>query len=97
MKLTVFILIKASIVFLSAKYPHLMLNPGDLIEGHQKIKNDCAACHKPFWGIESNRCISCHKPEEIGMNVSSKNNQSEKNEVILFHDKLKNLECCLPK
>jgi hypothetical protein len=86
MKRTIVYLIVIILIVLSAVYPHLMLNPGELTEGHQKIKNDCATCHKPFWGIESSRCISCHKLDEIGLNDTTANKFS-------FHGKLKNLEC----
>ncbi len=93
MKRTAIYLIAASIIALCAIFPHLMLNPGELIEGHQEIKNDCAACHRPFWGIEASRCISCHKIDEIGIADSSKNTLTEDNERALFHGKLKNQEC----
>ncbi len=93
MKRTIVFLITVALIVLSALFPHLMLNPGELIEGHQKIKNDCTACHKPFWGIETSRCISCHKLDEIGMNDSSKNNLSKEKRMLLFHSKLKNQEC----
>lgn len=93
MKRTIVLIITIIIIVLSARFPHLMLNPGELTEGHQKIKNDCAACHKPFWGIETSRCISCHKLEEIGMNDSSKIDVSESEKMLSFHSKLKNQEC----
>lgn len=81
------------VIALSAKFPHLMLSPGELSEGHQDIKNDCAACHQPFWGIETSRCVSCHKIDEIGRNDSLKNNLAESKEKVSFHSKLKNQEC----
>ncbi|CAN5124574.1 hypothetical protein BH09BAC5_BH09BAC5_18920 [soil metagenome] len=93
MKRTIVVLITVIIIVLSAKFPHLMLNPGELTEAHQKIKNDCGACHKPFWGIETSKCISCHKLDEIGINDSSKNNLTINKEMVLFHSKLKNQEC----
>jgi len=88
MKRTIIYFIVIILIVLSAKFPRIMLNPGELTDGHQKTKDDCLVCHKPFWGIESDRCISCHKIEEIGMNDSSINK-----EIILFHGKLKNQEC----
>ncbi|MBK5209191.1 MAG: hypothetical protein JJE44_06770 [Flavobacteriaceae bacterium] len=93
MKRTIIFLITVLIIALSVRFPHLMLNPGELTKGHQKIKNDCAACHKPFWGIEARRCVSCHKIDEIGRNDSLKSNLAENNERVLFHSKLKNQEC----
>ena len=93
MKRIVVLLITVIVIVLLAKFPYLMLNPGELTQGHQEIKNDCAACHKPFWGIETSRCISCHKLEEIGMNDSLKNDLEESKEIAFIHSKLKNLEC----
>ncbi len=74
------------VVLLCAFYPQLMLNPGPLTEGHQKIKGDCFACHKAFGGIASDRCLQCHKLEEIGRADSTKSKMA-------FHDKLGNQEC----
>lgn len=93
MKRTIVLLIIAIIIVLSAKFPYQMLNPGELIEVHQKIKNDCTACHNPFWGVETSRCINCHKLDEIGVNDSSKNTLADNKEMVLFHGKLKNQEC----
>ncbi len=92
MKQGIVILIAFIVVALSAKYPLLMLNPGDLTDGHQKIRDDCTACHKLFWGIESNKCIDCHKPEEIDKKAAS-NESVDGKKTVIFHDKLKNAEC----
>lgn len=86
MKRTIVYLIAIIVIVLSVVFPRLMLNPGELTDGHKKIKDDCTACHKPFWGIESSRCISCHKLAEIGLNDTTANK-------ISFHSKLKNQEC----
>lgn len=72
-----------------------MLNPGDLVKGHQDIKDKCASCHKPFWGIENDRCITCHKLSEIGKDSDSINSVNGNNKNILFHGKLMNTECTL--
>ena len=74
-------------------FPHVMLNPGELVSGHQDLKEKCFSCHQPFWGIENNRCISCHNPNEIGI---KKVNTSETNffkQKASFHDKLLNQKC----
>ncbi len=64
-----------------------MINPGELIEGHQNLNNKCLACHKPFSGIANEKCISCHKLSEIGKNIKGKENKP------LFHQQLANEEC----
>ena len=75
-------------VWLIATYPFVMLNPGELVKGHQDLKDKCLACHKPFWGIETQKCISCHKLSEIGRKDSAGNKN-----IILFHQNLKNQKC----
>lgn len=70
-----------------------MLSPGELVEGHQKLNNDCFACHKAFWGIDKDKCLTCHKPSEIGKNNSQV--QDTLANKILFHQNLKNQDCSL--
>ena len=53
-------------ILLINKYPHALLNPGELVKGHQSLTNKCNSCHEPFWGIPNDKCIACHKLEEIG-------------------------------
>lgn len=66
-------------------YPHTMLNPGELTQGHQKLKDKCLSCHTPFEGISNNKCISCHKLSDIGKDDSTTK--------ILFHKSLEGINC----
>jgi hypothetical protein len=75
------------VIFLLIQFPHAMINPGELTEGHQKMNNECLTCHKPFGGIENDKCISCHKLSEIGKDSIFKKNRT------LFHQQLSNQEC----
>ncbi|HRH65556.1 MAG TPA: cytochrome c3 family protein [Bacteroidia bacterium] len=80
-------------IVLMVQCPHAMLNPGELIEGHQKLNEKCLDCHNPFHGIDNTKCISCHKLSDIGKdttNLSDTNNTTEK---ILFHQNLSNEKC----
>jgi hypothetical protein len=47
--------------------PEVTVSPGDVIEGHEKIANDCTACHSPFRGTPATKCITCHELEVIGL------------------------------
>lgn len=39
-----------------------LVMPGDLIEGHARLEEDCANCHTPFQQKSQNRlCLDCHK------------------------------------
>jgi hypothetical protein len=57
-----------SLMFL---FPHTMINPGELVKGHQDLSQKCASCHQPFFGTPNNRCIACHKLDEIGIKADS--------------------------
>lgn len=81
------------IIFLMYQYPSVMLNPGELVSGHQDVREKCSSCHQPFWGIENDRCISCHKPSEIGLKKINPGVANSGKQKILFHDKLINPKC----
>jgi hypothetical protein len=71
-------------------FPKVMLNPGELVTGHQKLKNNCFACHQAFNGINQEKCISCHALSKIGSDSMLDPKAPQK---ILFHDKLSNNTC----
>ena len=73
------------------QYPHAMLNPGELVDGHQKLNDKCLACHNPFWGISNDKCISCHKLSEIGNDTLMLNDNTK--EKTLFHQNLSDQKC----
>ncbi len=75
------------------QFPHVMLNPGELVSGHQDLKEKCFSCHQPFWGIENDRCISCHKPNEIGIKKVNASETNSFKQKVSFHDKLLNQKC----
>lgn len=72
------------------KFPHPMINPGELLEAHQDLNSECISCHAPFWGIDDNKCISCHTLADIGRDTSLTDSM-QKN--VLFHQALKNVAC----
>jgi len=75
-------------IFLIIQFPHATINPGELVEAHQKLNNECLSCHKPFGGIAKEKCISCHNLKGIGKNNIGKEIKP------LFHQQLSNQECC---
>ncbi|MBS1494988.1 MAG: class III cytochrome C family protein [Bacteroidetes bacterium] len=92
MKKIIFILITGLVVWAVIEYPKQMVNPGDLIAGHQKLSNDCYSCHRPFWGISNDKCITCHKISEIGKLKNSTDSNSKKDKS-LFHENLTSQNC----
>lgn len=78
-------------VWLISQYPKEMLNPGQLVNGHQQISEKCNSCHTPFWGIANNKCMSCHKLSEIEKDALHEVTGS--NPKISFHQYLTNQKC----
>jgi len=91
MKKSVVLLSVMACIFAMFRYPSVMINPGQLLEGHKKIKDDCSACHVMFKGISSEKCISCHKLSEIGMKDIDSTGADRKS--TLFHQNLSGQEC----
>lgn len=91
-KVTVLVL-SALCIWLMYQYPHTMLNPGELVEGHQELNAKCVSCHKPFWGIPNNKCISCHKLSDIGRDTLNLIDTGNSIEKIPFHNYLSNQKC----
>ncbi len=94
MKRSILLLMILSCIYALFQFPYLMVNPGELLEGHKKIKDDCNACHTFFKGLPSEKCIACHKLSEIGISPDSSSGRSGKNRKnILFHQQLAGQEC----
>lgn len=93
MKKIVIALIILTVIVLSLRFPYVMLNPGELTEGHQEVKNECTSCHRPFWGIDNTKCTHCHKISEIGIKNVAGNLIPEEKKIPNFHSKLKNQNC----
>jgi len=93
MKRIIVLLIIILCAWMVYQYPYEMLNPGELVKGHQKIKDKCIACHNPFWGISSEKCIGCHKLSEIGKDSINKNDTTANKKKISFHINFSNQEC----
>jgi hypothetical protein len=52
-------------------FPHMLLSPGQLIQGHQELKGKCLECHTPFKGVKSVSCTGCHRQDAIGIRTSA--------------------------
>ncbi len=78
--LTISLLVCLCLVFW---YPHLMISPGKLIEGHRDLTTDCFSCHTLFRGNSSEKCISCHAVAEM---VSFHQNLIEQNCIACHND-----------
>ena len=80
-------------LFLSLWYPHLMISPGKLIEGHQELTTDCFACHIPFRGSSPQKCITCHQVDKIGLFSTKGVKLLTQKENVSFHQDLIEQDC----
>lgn len=78
---------------LAFTYPHLMISPGKVIPGHQKLDADCFACHAPFTGVTADRCATCHKPADIGRVTTTGAPIAKPLTSTPFHQKLVKQDC----
>lgn len=83
----------AMLAVLSFVYPHLMVGPGKLIAGHQKINADCFACHTSFTGVQSEKCVNCHKPADIGRLTTTGAPVVKPLTKTPFHQELSSQDC----
>jgi hypothetical protein len=74
-------------------YPHLMVAPGKLIPGHQKLDADCFACHVSFTGASSKKCETCHKPADIGLLTTTGAKVLRPLTKTPFHQELAKVDC----
>lgn len=93
MKKVIILAIIVVCIGLTYLYPHAMLNPGELTEGHQDLNNKCLSCHAAFSGISKSKCISCHKLSEIGKDTLQETDSTGNRMKTLFHQHLSDQEC----
>ncbi len=74
-------------------FPHQMISPGRLIDGHQELTNDCFACHTSLRGTPSDKCVSCHAVDKIGLETTKGVPIQGKNAKTAFHRKLTEQDC----
>lgn len=68
--------------------PEATMSPGDLIEGHEQIADDCMDCHSPFRGTPSENCIACHQLDAIGLRTTAGALLAPGDEHPAFHQAL---------
>ncbi len=87
MKTVIILGLTGLFIGLVALFPHSMLEPGELVEAHQRTGNDCFSCHQPFGGLPNDKCIACHPLAEIG------NDTLLSVRPTLFHEALGATDC----
>lgn len=93
MKKAIILAIIIGCISLCYFYPHAMLNPGELVKGHQSLNNKCQSCHTTFSGISNDKCISCHALSAIGIDSMVGFDTAGKKVQTLFHQHLAAQSC----
>lgn len=89
--ITAIISLTVGIIF-TLVFPYYSINPGVLSEGHNKLKENCFACHSLTQGAVKAKCISCHNPKTIGIKkVDSSAAQNSKSNLI--HSVVAKMNC----
>ncbi|MBU3914647.1 class III cytochrome C family protein [bacterium] len=90
---SIVLIIITIIAWLIYLFPKEAIGPGDLLEKHSQLEEQCSKCHDTFLGPSGAKCVQCHTPEKIGaFNV---NNQviDEGKKQLSFHAKLTGDSC----
>lgn len=78
---------------LAFAYPHLMVSPGPLVQGHAELATDCFACHSAWRGASSQRCTECHVPAEVGLKTTQGVPIPGRTVTVSFHQELTEQDC----
>jgi hypothetical protein len=82
-----------ALIILTITLPHLMISPGNTINAHGKIAQDCFACHTPFLGSRPEKCMDCHKVSEIGLKTTQGVAIGREKKNVAFHQNLIEKDC----
>ena len=82
-----------ALVALAFAYPHLMVSPGALVQGHAELATDCFACHAPWRGAAASRCIECHALPDIGLRTTKGAALPQRGLKTSFHQDLIEQDC----
>lgn len=74
-------------------YPHLMVSPGPLVQGHAELATDCFACHTPWRGAAAGRCTACHAVAEVGLKTTKGTPIAAATVKGSFHQQLIEQDC----
>lgn len=83
----------AVLLALTFIYPHLMVSPGALVQGHADLATECFACHSPWRGTTSPLCLSCHKLPDIGLRTTKGVALPQSLAKTAFHQELVEQNC----
>jgi hypothetical protein len=74
-------------------FPDVLLQPGQLMKGHQTLQKECLSCHTPFSGTASFQCLNCHKQSTIGIKNVAGALLPKDTSKVLFHRGVSSNSC----
>lgn len=74
-------------------FPNEAISPGDLLEKHGQLEENCSNCHDTFQGASGEKCAGCHVPDKIGIVQVNKQHIGQEKKSLSFHNKLKPDTC----
>ncbi|MCW8905241.1 cytochrome c3 family protein [Sedimenticola sp.] len=81
------------LVLLAIIAPQLMISPGNPVDAHAELSDDCFACHTPFIGSTAEQCIACHAVADIGLKTTKGIAIDKEQKNVAFHQKLVEEDC----
>ncbi len=80
-------------LWLVLRYPQLMISPGEVLDAHHSLEQDCFACHSPFTGSNENQCIDCHAIDQVGLTTTAGIAIEREADAVAFHQQLTSKNC----
>ena len=75
-------------------FPYYTINPGDIIEDHMHLKNDCLSCHTIGAGAQTEKCIECHQVAMIGLRkVNGEERKQFNTRSSILHLSIISMQC----
>jgi hypothetical protein len=81
------------IVWLIYLFPKEAVAPGDLLENHSRLEDNCLSCHTVFFGPSGGKCLQCHTPEKTNVFNEKINIINVEKKPLSFHYKLTANSC----
>ena len=91
--ISVIIIVAILTTWLIYRFPKAAISPGDLLENHRQMENNCLECHTMFLGVSGTKCQSCHESGKIGLTTVDGQPINEKSKRVEFHNSLGQETC----
>ncbi len=90
---SIILIFTAVVAWLVYLYPLEAISPGDLLEEHRQLEENCSNCHETFSGPSGAKCVNCHAIDKIGVNNTLKQGSVLNTKKSSFHANLTEESC----